>query len=66
MAQRTVRTGVELDRDTDADLEKWADSEGRSKRRHAAIVLRKLTGLLKTHPSDLERLGLTAGKPTSN
>lgn len=60
MLQRTVKTGVELDRDTNTHFEEWAEEEGRSKRRHAAILLRKLTTLRKTRPGDLSRLGLMA------
>jgi hypothetical protein len=63
MATKTVRIGVEVDRETDSDFETWADSEGRSKRRHAAILLRNLTSLVKTHRDDLERLGLAALRP---
>lgn len=63
MAQKTVRIGVEVDRETDTDFETWAENEGRSKRRHAAILLRNLTALVKSHPADLERLGLIAKRP---
>jgi hypothetical protein len=66
MAQRNVRIGVELDRETDADFQKWAESEGRSKRRHGAILLRHLTDLFKSHRADLERLGLVAKRPSGN
>jgi hypothetical protein len=66
MATKTVRIGVEVDRETDTDFETWAENEGRSKRRHAAILLRNLTSLVKTHRPDLERLGLVAKTPTTN
>lgn len=58
MALKTVRIGAEVDPETDRDLESWAGQEERSKRRHAAILLRKLCGLRKTHATDLARLGL--------
>jgi hypothetical protein len=63
MAQKTTRIGVEVDEKTDTAFEAWAESEGRSKRRHAAILLRDLTSLIKTHRPDLERLGLIARRP---
>jgi len=66
MGQKMINIRVEIDRETDVDFDGWAEKEGRSKRRHAAILLRKLTGLMKTHPTDLERLGLAASKPASS
>jgi len=64
MAQKTVRIGVEVDRETDSDFETWAETEGRSKRRHAAILLKNLTSLQKTHREELERLGLVCRRPS--
>lgn len=58
MASKTVRIGAEVDQQTDTDLEEWSEREERSKRRHAAVLLRKLTVLRKTHPDELQRLGL--------
>lgn len=54
----TTHVGAELDPDTDLELERWAKHEGRSKRRHLAVLARKLTTLRKTAPADLARLGL--------
>lgn len=66
MGSKLINIRVEIERETDTEFDKWAKSEGRSKRRHAAIVVRNLTSLLKTHRPDLERLGLVAKQLTSN
>ena len=58
MSQKTVRIGAEVDPETDRELEAWSEQEERSKRRHAAVLLRKLTALRKTQPAELARLGL--------
>jgi hypothetical protein len=67
MATKTVRIGAEIDKETDVEFGRWAEREGRSKRRHLAILARKLTTLQKTRPDDLARLGLldhsTADRP---
>lgn len=55
---QVIRIGVEVDRETDMEIERWSQEEGRSKRRHTAILVRRLTNLRKTHRQDLERLGL--------
>jgi len=58
------RIGLELDPRTALAVKEWSEQEGRSKRRHLAIVVRQLTQLLKTNPDELRRLGLlsaTAG-----
>ncbi len=58
MAQKTVRIGIEVDRETDTEISEWSEEEGRSKRRHTAILVRRLAKLRKTNPDDLQRLGL--------
>lgn len=58
MQRDHVNLRIEVDRQTDLDFGAWADDEGRSKRRHLAILTRKLTALRKTNPDDLVRLGL--------
>jgi hypothetical protein len=58
MAQKTVRIGAEIEREIDIEFSQWAETEERSKRRHAAVLIRKLTVLRKTHPDELQRLGL--------
>ena len=58
MGQRLINIRLELDRDTDSEVEKWAKTEGKSKRRHLSILARKLTVLRRTNPADLARLGL--------
>lgn len=62
MAQKTVRIGVEIDRESDVDFRKWAETEGRSKRRHAEVLMRRLIELFNSRPIELERLGLTTAK----
>jgi len=54
----TIRVGAQLDTDTNKDLCRWAEDESRSKRRQAAVLLRKLTELRRTQPTELERLNL--------
>ena len=61
MAHETVATRVEIDEAADFDLKRWARAEGKSKRRHIAILCRKLTALTKTNAEDLVRLGLMDG-----
>lgn len=58
MARKGINLRIEVDRETDTEFSAWAESEGRSKRRHLAILTRKLTTLRKTSPDDLARLGL--------
>jgi hypothetical protein len=65
MGQKLINIRVEIDRETDFDFDGWAEREGRSKRRHAAILLRNLTALVKTHREDLERLGLVTKRPNA-
>ena len=58
MGQRIVNVRLELDRDTDSEVEKWARTEGKSKRRHLSILTRKLIVLRRTSPAELAKLGL--------
>ena len=58
MATKAAVIKAEVDRETEVDFSAWADREGRSKQRHAAILLRKLTTLKKSHPAELAKLGL--------
>ena len=58
MRKRIVPVTVELETDVDHDVSDWAQTEGRSKRRHLSILARKLASLRKTNPDDLQRLGL--------
>ena len=51
MARDCIRIGVEVDRETDVALRRWSRDEGRSKRRQAAIGLRRLASL-RQEPSD--------------
>lgn len=53
MSRETIKIGVEVDRETDAALRPWSKEEGRSKRRHAAIVLKNIARLRKTHRDEL-------------
>lgn len=56
--QELINIRVEVDPQIDLDLRKWAKKEGRSKRRQVAVLLRKLSAIRKSNPSELERLGL--------
>jgi hypothetical protein len=58
MAQDVIPIRVEVDRESDAELRTWSKIEGRSKRRHAAIVLRKVTQARKINPAALKAIGL--------
>lgn len=58
MGQKRINIRIEVDRETDLEIEEWSEIEGRSKRRHLEILARKLTALRKTNPDDLIRLGL--------
>lgn len=56
MRQKIKTIRVDLDPHTDLEIDSWSRTDGRSKRRHVAIVLRKLAILHKTEPAELERL----------
>lgn len=58
MGHRIETIRVELEPDTFNELEKWSDAEGKSKRRHVSILLRKLANLRKKNPAALAELGL--------
>jgi hypothetical protein len=58
MAPKRTSIRVEVDRETDLEFSEWSGDEGRSKRRHLEIVLRKLARLRKSNPGELARLGL--------
>lgn len=58
MATKTIRIGVELDTETNRRVERWSEAEGRSKRRHAEIIFRRIGELMEEQPNELARLGL--------
>jgi hypothetical protein len=58
MAAKQGVIKAEVDREIENDFSAWAEREGRSKQRHASILLRKLTSLKRSHPDELARLGL--------
>lgn len=58
MSQRIFPVRVELDYSTNTYIEKWAFAEGKSKRRHSSILLRRLAALHETKLDELVRLGL--------
>lgn len=58
MGQRLISLRLEIPAQVDLDFKAWAEEAGRSKRRHGAVLLRKLTALRVTHTADLQRLGL--------
>ncbi len=53
-----IPVNVELEMDVNTPLEQWAEREGRSKRRHLAILARQLVELKESNPDALEALGL--------
>ena len=65
MAHKMINIRVQVDRETDLELEEWSEREGRSKRRHLSILARRLAGLRKTNPDDLRRLGLMQTEPVT-
>lgn len=57
MAQpSTIR--VELEPALASTLAEWSEAEGRSRRGHAAYLLRRLADLRESNPGELARLGL--------
>jgi hypothetical protein len=58
MKSRIVPVNVELDSNTDQDIAGWAEKEGRSKRRHLAILARQLSELYAEKREELHKLGL--------
>jgi hypothetical protein len=58
MSNRLVRIGVDIDTETNRRVERWAEAEGRSKRRHTEIVMRRIAELVEQQPAELARLGL--------
>lgn len=59
MRRETIKIGVEVDRETDATLRPWSREEGRSKRRHVAVVLKNVARLRKLLPDELQRMPAT-------
>jgi flagellar motor switch protein FliM len=56
MRRETIKIGVEVDRETDAALRPWSKEEGRSKRRHVAVVLKNVARLRKLTTDELQRM----------
>lgn len=56
MKRDTIKIGVEVDRETDATLRPWSKEEGRSKCRHAAVLLKNAARLRKLAPDELLRM----------
>jgi hypothetical protein len=54
----TKVTKVDLDYQTDTDFTAWSEREGRSKKRHMGILIRKLTQIQKANPAALAAIGL--------
>jgi hypothetical protein len=59
VAKDVIKIGVLVDRETDLDLRKWSKSEGRSKRRHCEVVLKKVVRIFAQNPDALKQLGVT-------
>jgi hypothetical protein len=58
MKTRVIPVRVDLDITTEQAMGTWADQEGRSKRRHIAILARRLAELRDQKPDELRKLGL--------
>ena len=58
MATKKVETKVKLDRETDLELQTWAEETERSKTRQMAVLMRRLVSLRKTNPEALRQLEL--------
>jgi hypothetical protein len=58
MARDGINIRVKADLETNAELQKWARDEGRSKRLHAAVMLRRLTRVRRENPGVLKEAGL--------
>jgi hypothetical protein len=59
---RMIPVRVKIEPETDVQIRKWAEQEGRSKTRHVSILMRRLAALRETNPADLERLGFFDAK----
>lgn len=58
MARERVRFGVDLDRETDAAIQKLATLEQRSKRNFHAVVMARLVRVWKENPDRVRELKL--------
>jgi hypothetical protein len=56
MARYLATVRPELEPEADLELHKWAKSEGRSKRRHCAILLQRLAQLRQRGPGALTQM----------
>lgn len=60
MPRQLTNLRLELDNETNRRLERWSEAEGRKKRPHANIIVRRLLAFLDENPAELERLGLVS------
>lgn len=58
MVAKRVETKIKLEPEVDLDLKRWADEEDRSKCRHMAVLLRRLSALRRTKREVLRDLQL--------
>jgi predicted ATPase with chaperone activity len=58
MGRDLINIRVELDRESDSDLHRWAKEEERSKRLHAKVILRRILQVRRQNPDLLRQLGL--------
>lgn len=56
MRHETIKIGVEIDRETDTTLRPWSREEGRSKRRHVAVVVKNIARLRRLSQDELMRM----------
>jgi hypothetical protein len=58
MARDKINIRVEVDRETDLNLRRWCKTEGRSKRTHCSVVLRKISKVFIENGQALKQLGI--------
>jgi len=58
MTRDRIRFGVELDRESDAAIQKLASVERRSKRNFHSVLMHRIARLWKEQPDELRRLKL--------
>lgn len=58
MVRQRVKFGVDLDRETDAEIQKLAQLEQRSKRNFHAVLMTRVSRLWKEKPDLLRELKL--------
>jgi len=60
MKSEMIRIGTEVDEQTALTFKAWGKEEGRSRKRHIAIVLRRIAVIRKERPEALKQIGLAS------